>query len=151
MTMTDGIRILHNQHLPEAFPILWNAKAGKKGTPFLLMSSSEGIMLSQPYYLLSFAWGLFRGHLLTSGRHAIAGQRRSAFSRMLSSALAEGNLMIHPIKYLFTGHKPTSAMRVSEAWEWPQPAHTHTHTPVLPGIPEQNVLFLHHVVLNTES
>ena len=94
------------------------------------MLSSEWTVLPQPYDLLSFC-GVYRGHLLTSCCSAIA-ERRSVFQfRSWSPAFCRGggeNLMIHPIKYLFTGHEPTSAMRVSEAWEWPQPAHTHTHT-----------------------
>lgn len=45
-------------------------------------------------------------------------------------------MLIHPIKYLFTGQKPTSAMRVSEACERPQTAHT---SPLPRGIPDQNI------------
>lgn len=51
---------------------------------------------------------------------------------------------------MLTGNKPTSAMRVSEAWEWPQPGnthtykHTHTHTQTRSGIPRESLL-LHRV------
>ena len=97
---------------------------------FFFFLSSEWTVLPQPYDLLSFC-GVYCGHLLTSCCSAIA-ERRSVFQfRSRSPAFCRGgggDLMIHPIKYLFTGHEPTSAMRVSEAWEWPQPAHTHTHT-----------------------
>ena len=133
--------LLHNRHLPWGIPISFEMP-NREETGHLVclfsfffffsfwMLSSEWTVLPQPYDLLSFC-GVYRGHLLTSCCSAIA-ERRSVFQfRSWSPAFCRGggeNLMIHPIKYLFTGHEPTSAMRVSEAWEWPQPAHTHTHT-----------------------
>ena len=139
--------LLHNhQHLPRSTPppsSFFKSQTGRKrDTFFLWILSTEWTMLSQPLSShTQFCFVFCRGHLLTSCCSAIMNREAS-----LQSDVESGNLMIHPIKYLFTGHKPTSAMRVSEAWEWPQSAHTLLYS----GIPDSNILFLHHVVLNTD-